>query len=64
MTICSLGGEMNDTILYMLTENSPYMMSFVICTSKNNVIVIDGARAGDMPLLKHYVGVDIFLHGF
>lgn len=33
---------MNDTILYMLTENSPYMMSFVICTSKNNVIVIDG----------------------
>lgn len=47
---------MNDTILYMLTENSPYMMSFVICTSKNNVIVIDGGRAGDMPLLKHYIG--------
>ena len=47
---------MNDTILYMLTENSPYMMSFVIYTSKNNVIVIDGGRAEDMPLLKHYVG--------
>lgn len=47
---------MNDTILYMLTEHSPYMMSFVIYTSKNNVIVIDGGRAEDMPLLKHYVG--------
>ena len=42
--------------LYMLTETSKFMMSFVIVTDKNNCIVVDGGRPLDMPLLKEYVG--------
>lgn len=44
------------TILYQLTETSEFMMSFVIITKKDNVIIIDGGRPLDMPLLKKYVG--------
>ena len=44
------------TELYMLTETSEFMMSFVIVTRENNCIVIDGGRPADMPLLKEYVG--------
>lgn len=44
------------TEMYMLTETSEFMMSFVIVTKKNNVIVVDGGRQEDMPLLKQYVG--------
>lgn len=44
------------TLLHQLTETSQYMMSFVIVTSKNNAIIIDGGRPADMPLLKQYVG--------
>ena len=44
------------TILYQITETSKFMMSFVLVTKKNNVIIIDGGRADDMPLLKDYVG--------
>ena len=48
---------MNDkTLLYQLTETSEFMMSFVLVTKKNNVIIIDGGRPEDMPLLKQYVG--------
>lgn len=47
---------MNKTLLYQLTETSPFMMSFVIVTKENNCIVIDGGREEDMPLLKEYVG--------
>ena len=48
---------MNDkTLLYQLTETSPFMMSFVIVTKRDNVIVVDGGRPEDMPLLKEYVG--------
>lgn len=43
------------TKLYMLEETSDFMMSFVLVTKQNNVIVIDGGRAEDMPLLKKYV---------
>ena len=43
------------TTLYMLTETSEFMMSFVLVTEKNNCIVIDGGRPLDMPLLKEYV---------
>ena len=42
--------------LYMLTETSKFMMSFVIVTEQNNCIVVDGGRPLDMPLLKEYVG--------
>ena len=44
------------TVMYMLTETSRYMMSFVIVTKENNAIVIDGGRPLDMPLLKQYIG--------
>ncbi len=41
--------------LYMLEETSRFMMSFVIETEENNVIIVDGGREEDMPLLKKYV---------
>lgn len=44
------------TVMYQLTETSEFMMSFVIITKKDNVIIIDGGRPLDMPLLKEYVG--------
>ena len=44
------------TLLYQLTETSAFMMSFVLVTKANNVIIIDGGRYEDMPLLKEYVG--------
>lgn len=44
-----------NTEMYMLTETSEFMMSFVVVTKKNNVIIIDGGRKEDMPLLKKYV---------
>ena len=48
---------MNDnTLLYQITETSKYMMGFVIVTKNDNVIIIDGGRPEDMPMLKSYVG--------
>lgn len=48
---------MNDkTLLYQVTETSKYMMGFVLVTRQNNVIVIDGGRPEDMPLLKEIIG--------
>ena len=48
---------MNDkTLLYQITETSKFMMSFVLVTKSDNVIVIDGGCKEDMPLLKEYVG--------
>ena len=44
------------TLLYQITETSKFMMSFVLVTKSDNVIVIDGGRKEDMPLLKEYVG--------
>lgn len=44
------------TVMYQLTETSRYMMSFVIVTQQDNVIIVDGGRPLDMPLLKKYVG--------
>lgn len=46
----------SETLLYQLTETSEFMMSFVIVTKEDNVIIIDGGRPEDMPLLKEYVG--------
>ena len=45
-----------ETVLYQLTETSKFMMSFVLVTKENNVIVVDGGRREDMPLLKEYIG--------
>lgn len=47
---------MKNTTLYMLTETSQFMMSFVLVTKRDNVIVVDGGRPLDMPLLKKYIG--------
>lgn len=44
------------TVLYQLTETSKFMMAFVLVTKEDNVIVVDGGRAEDMPLLKQYIG--------
>ena len=44
------------TLLYQITETSKFMMGFVLVTKQNNVIVVDGGRADDMPLLKEYIG--------
>ena len=44
------------TLLYQLTETSRFMMSFVLVTKNDNVIIIDGGCPEDMPLLKEYVG--------
>lgn len=46
---------MDKTLLYMLTETSKFMMSFVIVTKNDNCIVVDGGREEDMPLLKEYI---------
>ena len=46
---------MKSTVLYQLTETSAFMMSFVLVTQNDNVIIIDGGRPEDMPLLKKYV---------
>ena len=34
-----------ETLLYQLTETSKFMMSFVLVTKENNVIVVDGGRS-------------------
>lgn len=46
---------MKNTTLYQLTEHSPFMMSFVLVTKNDNVIVIDGGRESDMEYLKKYI---------
>lgn len=42
--------------LYMLTEHSPFMMSFVFITDKNRAVLVDGGNKEDMPYLKEVVG--------
>ena len=46
---------MSRSKMYMLTETSKFMMSFVIVTDQDHVIVIDGGRREDLPLLRQYV---------
>ena len=45
-----------NTVMHMLTETSKFMMSLVIITKEDKVIVVDGGRAEDMLLLKEYIG--------
>ncbi len=47
---------MKETVLYQIAETSEFMMSFVIITKNDNVIVIDGGKDMDMPSLKQYIG--------
>lgn len=44
------------TQLVMLTEHSPFMMSFVYLTAAGNAVVIDGGRPEDMPWLFEVIG--------
>lgn len=53
-----------NTEMYMLTETSEFMMSFVIVTKKNNVIIVDGGRREDMPLLKNTLTAGMYRRGF
>jgi len=46
---------MSNTLLYQIKESGSYMMSFVVVTKNNNVIVIDGGREVDMPSLKECI---------
>ncbi len=47
---------MNETRLCMITEHSPFMMSFVFMTAAGRAIIIDGGRPADMPYLFDVVG--------
>ena len=42
--------------LWMLTEHSPFMMSFVFITDHQRAVVIDGGNPGDMPHLREVIG--------
>ena len=46
---------MASTQLYMITEHSPFMMSFVYLTRAGRAVVIDGGRPQDMPYLFEIV---------
>lgn len=42
--------------LYLLTEHSPFMMSLVFITDRDNAVIIDGGNPEDMPQLHEIVG--------
>ena len=44
------------TMLYNISPVGEFIMSFVIATTRDNVIVIDGGRPEDMPRLREYIG--------
>lgn len=43
------------TKMYVMTETSVFMMSYVLVTSKGNCIIVDGGRPEDIPLLREKV---------
>lgn len=47
---------MSKTVMYQICGTRFPMMSFVVVTKSNNIIVIDGGHKEDMDLLKEYVG--------
>ena len=47
---------MAETLLLMLHEHSPFMMSFAFLTAAGNAVVIDGGRPEDMPWLLENLG--------
>jgi large subunit ribosomal protein L21 len=46
---------MSKTKMFVLTETSPFMMSYVIITEKGNCVIVDGGRPEDVPLLREKV---------
>ncbi len=47
---------MSETRLCMITEHSPFMMSFVFLTAAGRAVIVDGGRPSDMPYLFEIVG--------
>ena len=41
--------------MYVITETSPFMMSYVIITEQGNCVIIDGSRPEDVPFLREKV---------
>ena len=46
---------MNKTKMYVITETSEFMMSYVIITERGNCVIVDGGRHEDIPLLREKV---------
>ena len=46
---------MGKTKMYVITETSLFMMSYVIVTEQGNCVIIDGGRPEDVPLLREKV---------
>jgi len=46
---------MSKTKMYVITETSPFMMSYVLITGAGNCIIVDGGRPEDIPLLREKV---------
>lgn len=46
---------MSPTKMFVLTETSEFMMSYVILTRAGNCIIVDGGRPEDIPLLREKV---------
>ena len=46
---------MSNTKMYVITEVSEFMMSYVILTKEGNCIIVDGGRPEDVPLLREKV---------
>ena len=41
--------------MFVITETSPFMMSYVIITEQGNCVIVDGGRPEDVPLLREKV---------
>lgn len=46
---------MSKTKMFVMTETSPFMMSYVIITEQGNCVIVDGGRPEDIPLLREKV---------
>lgn len=46
---------MSNTKMYVMTETSLFMMSYVIITGEGSCIIVDGGRPEDVPLLREKV---------
>ena len=46
---------MQHTKMYVFTETSEFMMSYLLLTKEGNAVIIDGGRPQDVPLLREKV---------
>lgn len=47
--------KMSQSKMYVITETSRYMMSYVMITDDGNCVIVDGGRPEDIPLLREKV---------